>query len=274
MKTKLRLAVCQIRTETDKNATMEKAAAMIKDAADKGADIAVLPEMFNCPYSSRYFRSFAENENGESLVEMSRWAKKNGIILVGGSVPEKDGDKMYNTCYVFDRDGELIAKHRKAHMFDVQIENGVSFRESKHFSPGNEITVFDTEFGKVGVMVCFDIRFPELCRSMAERGAKLIFCPAQFNMTTGPKHWELSLRARAMDNELFFVGASAARYEGFDYECWGHSAVVSPFGDVIASCDETEQLMLCDIDLSQVDSVRQQLPTVLSLREDLETVSK
>lgn len=274
MKTKLRLAVCQIRTETDKNATMEKAAAMIKDAADKGADIAVLPEMFNCPYSSRYFRSFAEDENGESLIEMSRWAKKNGIILVGGSVPEKDGDKMYNTCYVFDRDGELIAKHRKAHMFDVQIENGVSFRESKHFSPGNEITVFDTEFGKMGVMVCFDIRFPELCRSMAERGAKLIFCPAQFNMTTGPKHWELSLRARAMDNELFFVGASAARYEGFDYECWGHSAVASPFGDVITSCDETEQLMLCDIDLAEVDSVRQQLPTFLRLREDLYTVSK
>ena len=274
MKTKLRLAVCQIRTETAKNVTTEKAAAMIKDAADKGANIAVLPEMFNCPYSSRYFRSFAEDENGESLVEMSRWAKKNGIILVGGSVPEKDGDKMYNTCYVFDRDGELIAKHRKAHMFDVQIENGVSFRESKHFSPGNEITVFDTEFGKVGVMVCFDIRFPELCRSMAERGAKLIFCPAQFNMTTGPKHWELSLRARAMDNELFFVGASAARYEGFDYECWGHSAVVSPFGDVIASCDETEQLMLCDIDLAEVDSVRQQLPTFLRLREDIYTVSK
>lgn len=274
MKTNLRLAVCQIRTETDKNATMEKAAAMIKDAAGKGADIAVLPEMFNCPYSSRYFRSFAENESGESLAELSRWAKENGIILVGGSVPEKDGDKMYNTCYVFDRDGELIAKHRKAHMFDVQIENGVSFRESKHFSPGNEITVFDTEFGKMGVMVCFDIRFPELCRSMAKRGAKLIFCPAQFNMTTGPKHWELSLRARAMDNELFFVGASAARYEGFDYECWGHSAVVSPFGDVIASCDETEQLMLCDIDLAEVDSVRQQLPTFLRLREDLYTVSK
>lgn len=274
MKTKLRLAVCQIRTETDKELTMKKAADMIRDAAAQGADIAVLPEMFNCPYSNKYFKSFAESENGESIAAMSQWARENGIILVGGSVPEKDGDKLYNTCYVFDRSGELIAKHRKVHMFDVEIENGVSFRESKHFSPGNEITVFDTEFGKMGVMICFDIRFPELCRSMAKRGARLIFCPAQFNMTTGPKHWELSLRARAMDNELFFVGASAARYEGFAYECWGHSAAVSPFGEVIASCDEKEQLLLCDIDLAEVDSVRKQLPTFLKLREDVYTVSK
>lgn len=270
----IKLAVVQLRTETDKSATMQKAARMIAEAAGNGADIAVLPEMFNCPYSNKYFRSFAEAERGESLEAMSSWARDNGVILVGGSVPEKDGDKLYNTCFVFDRSGNMIAKHRKAHMFDVEFENGISFKESKHFSPGNEITVFDTEFGKMGAMVCFDIRFPELTRAMAKRGAQIIFCPAQFNMTTGPRHWELSMRARAMDNELFFVGASAARYEGFDYECWGHSAVVSPFGEVLASCDEKEQILYCDVDLDEIDSARRQLPTFLKLREDLYTVSK
>lgn len=270
----IKIAVCQIRTETDKDETMRKAEAMIAEAAQNGADIVVLPEMFNCPYSNKYFRSFAEAENGESIEAMSAWARDNGIILVGGSIPEKDGDKLHNTCFVFDRSGNVIARHRKAHMFDVEFENGISFKESKHFSPGNEITVFDTEYGKMGVIVCFDIRFPELTRAMAKRGAQIIFCPAQFNMTTGPKHWELSLRARAMDNELFFVGASAARFEGFAYECWGHSAVVSPFGEVKASCDEKEQILYCDVDLSEIDSVRRQLPTFLKLREDLYTVSK
>lgn len=270
----IKIAVCQIKTETDKAETMRKAEAMIAEASQNGADIVVLPEMFNCPYSNKYFRGFAEAENGESVEVMSSWARDNGVILVGGSIPEKDGDKLHNTCFVFDRRGNVIARHRKAHMFDVEFENGISFKESKHFSPGNEITVFDTEYGKMGVIVCFDIRFPELSRTMAKRGAQIIFCPAQFNMTTGPKHWELSLRARAMDNELFFVGASAARYEGFDYECWGHSAVVSPFGEVLASCDEKEQILYCDVDLSEIDSVRRQLPTFLKLREDLYTVSK
>ncbi len=270
----IKIAVCQIKTETDKAESMRKTEAMIAEASQNGADIVVLPEMFNCPYSNKYFRGFAEAENGESVDTMSSWARDNGIILVGGSIPEKDGDKLHNTCFVFDRSGNVIARHRKAHMFDVEFENGISFKESKHFSPGNEITVFDTEYGKMGVIVCFDIRFPELSRAMAKRGAQIIFCPAQFNMTTGPKHWELSLRARAMDNELFFVGASAARYEGFDYECWGHSAVVSPFGEVLASCDEKEQILYCDVDLDEIDSVRRQLPTFLKLREDLYTVSK
>lgn len=270
----MKIAVCQIRTELDKAVTMEKAEKMVKEAADNGADIVVLPEMFNCPYDKKYFKPFAKAENGESTAAMSSWAKEKGIILVGGSIPEPAGEKLYNTCFVFDENGEIIAKHRKAHLFDVDIEGGIRFKESNNFAPGNEITVFDTKFGKMGVMVCFDIRFPELSRAMANRGAQVIFCPAQFNMTTGPKHWELSVRARAMDNELFFVGASAARYEGFNYECWGHSTVVSPFGMVLASCDEKEQILYCDIDLSEVESTRKQLPTFLHLREELYSVAK
>lgn len=270
----IKLAVCQIRTETDKALTMKKAESMVSEAAQNGANIVILPEMFNCPYDKKYFRPFADAENGESIEAMSAWARDNGIILVGGSIPEKDGDKLYNTCFVFDEIGRIIAKHRKAHLFDVDIEGGIRFKESNNFAAGNEITVFDTKYGKMGVMVCFDIRFPELARAMANRGAQVIFCPAQFNMTTGPRHWELSVRSRAMDNELFFVGASAARYEGFSYECWGHSTVVNPFGTVLATCDEKEQILYCDIDLSEVESTRKQLPTFLHLREELYLVAK
>ncbi len=274
MKPKFKLAVVQLRTETDKAATMLKAERMIAEAASNGAEIVVLPEMWSCPYSKKYFHAFADAENGGSVAEISRWARENGVILVGGSVPEKDGDELYNTCFVFDEQGRQIARHRKVHLFDVDIEGGIRFKESNSFAPGHEVTVFDTRFGKMGVIVCFDIRFPELSRAAAKRGAEVIFCPAQFNMTTGPRHWELSIRARAMDNEVYFVGASAARYEGFDYECWGHSTVAGPFGMVEASCDEKEQILYCDVDLNEVDSVRRQLPTFLHLREDVYCVAK
>lgn len=268
-----KLAVCQIRTEIDKKLTMDKAERMVCEAAQNGANVVVLPEMYNCPYSKEYFKRFADAENGESIEQMSSWAKENGVILVGGTIPEKDGERLYNTSFVFDETGKVIARHRKMHLFDVDIEGGIRFKESNHFAAGNEITVFDTKYGKMGVLVCFDMRFPELVRAMARRGAEIVFCPAQFNMTTGPKHWELTIRARAMDNEIFYVGASAARYEGFNYECWGHSTVAGPFGQVLATCDETEQILYADIDLNKVDAVRKQLPTFLHLRDDIYKVA-
>ena len=126
----------------------------------------------------------------------------------------------------------------------------------------------------MGAAICFDMRFPELFRAMARRGARLILVPAQFNMTTGPAHWELMLRARAVDNELFVAAASAARYEGFSYECWGHSAVFDPWGSRIAGADETEQILYADVDFARVDEVRRQLPTFLHLREDVYEVAE
>ena len=272
MKPTFKIAVIQIRTELEKAVTMEKAERMVREAAQNGAKVVVLPEMFNCPYAKGYFLRYADTADSGSVLEMSRWAKENGIILVGGSIPELDGEQLYNTCFVFNEQGEVIARHRKMHLFDVDIEGGVRFMESHNFAAGNEITVFDTGLGRMGVLICFDMRFPELVRTMAKRGAELIFCPAQFNMTTGPKHWELTIRARAMDNEIYYVGASAARYEGFSYEAWGHSTVAGPFGMIEATCDEKEQILYCDIDLNEVDSVRRQLPTFLKLREDMYTV--
>lgn len=274
MKNGFKIGVLQLRTETDKAETMSKAERMVREAKQNEAEIVCLPEMWSCPYSKKYFRQFADAENGETQTAMSRWARENDLILVGGSIPEREGDKLYNTCFVYNENGEQIARHRKIHLFDVDFENGISFKESNNFEAGRDITVFDTKFGKMGVIICFDIRFPELSRAVANRGAQVIFCPAQFNMTTGPKHWELSVRARAMDNELYFVAAAAARYEGFDYECWGHSTVAGPFGMVLASCDEKEQILYCDIDLDEIASVRRQLPTFLHLREDIYAVAK
>lgn len=273
MNTKFKLAVVQLRTELIQEETMAKAEKMICEAAAAGADFVCLPEMWNCPYTRAYFKKYAHLGHEKAVAEMSRWARENHIYLVGGSVPELEGEHIYNTCFIFDRDGKIIARHRKMHLFDVDIP-GARFMESNTFTRGDDITVFDTEYGKMGAAVCFDVRFPELIRTMTMRGAQVVFLPAQFGVTTGSVHWELMLRARAMDNEIFFVGASAARYEGFNYECWGHSAVVEPFGMVIAECDEKEQILYSDIDLGRIDEVRKQLPTVNVLRRDIYSVSE
>ena len=200
-------------------------------------------------------------------------AKETGLWIAGGSVPEREEGRLYNSCFVFDDRGEVVARHRKIHLFDIDAP-GMRFRESNTFTPGQEITVFDTPWGKMGAAICFDVRFPELFRAMAKRGARLILLPAQFNMTTGPVHWESTLRIRAVDNEVFLAAASAARYEGFSYECWGHSLVSDPWGNLIAGADEKEQILYADINFARVEEVRRQLPTFLHLREDVYEVAK
>ena len=150
----------------------------------------------------------------------------------------------------------------------------MKFQESATFTPGEQITVFDTSYGRFGVAICFDIRFPELFRAMARRGAEMIFLPAQFNGKTGPAHWEMTLRMRALDNEIFLAGASAARYEGFSYECWGHSLIADPYGALLVSCEEKEQILMADIDFRRIQEVRAQLPTFDCLRTELYSVAE
>ena len=266
------LAVCQIRTETDYDVTLEKAAAMIHEAAASGASVVVLPEMFSCPYSKEYFHAAAKRGHMDVCRQLSGFARDNRIVLVGGSFPEAEDGLLYNTAFVYDESGGLLARHRKIHLFDVDLP-GMCFHESHTFTPGKDITVFDTRFGRFGLAICFDVRFPELFRAMARRGAELICLPAQFNMTTGPAHWEATMRMRAVDNEVFFVAAAAARYKGFSYECWGHSMIVDPYGTALAAADETEQIILAELDLNRIDEIRAQLPTFLHLREDVYAVA-
>lgn len=269
----IKIAICQLRTKLEQEATMNKARSMILEAAQQGAQIVALPEMFNCPYSREYFKKYAALGHSLTVSELSSWAKETGIYLVGGSVPELDGDSLYNTSFVFGRKGELLARHRKVHLFDIDVP-GMRFRESSTFTPGRDVTVFDTEYGRMGCAVCFDVRFPELFRAMASRGARLVFLPAQFNMATGPEHWEVTMRVRAIDNQIFLAAAAAARYEGFSYECWGHSMVVEPYGHILSAADEKEQIVYADIDLDRVDQVRRQLPTSQHLRRDVYAVAE
>ena len=196
---------------------------------------------------------------------MSQLARERGIYLIAGSLPELEGHRVYNTSFVYAPDGTCIARHRKIHLFDIDVEGGQRFMESEVLSPGREVTTFDTPWGTMGLCICFDMRFQELCRLMALRGARVIFAPAAFNMTTGPAHWELLLRQRAVDNQCFTVGTSPARDESASYVAWGNSMVCDPWGTVLHCCGAGEEVAVTELDMTRIDAVRRQLP-ILSVR--------
>lgn len=255
--------------KNDQKASVEKAMENIERLAARGANMIVLPEMFNCPYDTKTFAKCAEPEGGETWQKMSEAARKNNIYLISGTVPEVDGDQIYNTSYVFDPEGLQIAKHRKIHMFDIDIKNGQYFKESDALTAGDSPTIVDTAYGKIGIAVCYDVRFPELARYMAEKGARILIYPASFNMTTGPVHWELLFRARAVDNQVFTVGCAPARDDDATYVSYGHSIVVSPWGDVLGALADEEGFLMGTLDLGDVEKIRGQLPLIKHLRRDL-----
>ncbi len=253
-----------------KKTNIQKATAMIKSSAAEKADFIVLPEMFNCPYSNDKFIEYCETEkDSETLTAISELASANEVYILAGSIPEKEDDKLYNTSYLFDRTGKIIAKHRKMHLFDIDVKDKITFKESDVLTAGDDFNVVETEFGKVGIGICYDVRFPELARIMVEKGALILFYPGAFNMTTGPAHWELLFRSRALDNQVFCVGVAPALNEDASYHSYGHSIITNPWGEVLAQADEKERIVFCEIDLSEIKKIREELPLLKNKREDL-----
>lgn len=247
---------------------VEKAMDMMGQGKELGADILVLPEMFICPYDLNSMQVNAIPEYHPFITRLSAKAKELNIFLVAGSFPESCEGKIYNTSLVFNNQGETIAKHRKIHLFDINVTNGQCFQESEIFTAGDSVTTFDTPFGKLGLMICYDIRFPELSRKMSLDGALGIIVPAGFNMTTGV-HWELTFRSRALDNQVFMCGTSVARDENSSYTAWGHSISTNPWGDVICQGDENEGIFIAQWDFEYLSNIREQLPLLKHRKEDI-----
>ena len=269
----MRIALIQMPVLPDKGKNIQTACGKIREAAKNGADFAVLPEMFCCPYDNSCFGAYGEPEGGEAQTALSRLATELGLYLVGGTVPELSEGRIYNTSYVYGPDGRQLAKHRKAHLFDIDVQGGQRFRESDTLSPGNAITTFETAFGTMGLCVCFDLRFEELARCMCLRGAKVIFVPAAFNMTTGPAHWELLFRQRAVDNQCFTVGVSPARDEQGSYVAYGNSIAVDPWGAVLCRAGAEETTLYADLDVERLEAIRAQLPILSARRTDRSSLS-
>ena len=272
---KIKIAAIQMSTVADKMENVRTVKTYLEKIKDENPDFVILPEMFCCPYQPENFPIYAEKEGGPVWQQLSGYAKQYGIYLIGGSMPEKDAEgNVYNTSYIFDREGKQIGKHRKVHLFDIDIKGGQTFKESDTLTAGDSDTVFDTEFGKMGVMLCFDIRFPELSRMMVNDGARIVFVPAAFNMTTGPAHWELSFRTRALDNQIYMVGCAPARDVSAGYISWGHSIVTDPWGRVIDMLDEKKGILLAELDMDYEEQVREELPLLKSRRKDMYKLEK
>nr|AXP84152.1 hypothetical protein Gohir.A07G020600 [Gossypium hirsutum] len=260
-----KIGLCQLSVTPDKERNIKHARKAIEEAAQKGAQLVLLPEIWNSPYSNDSFPVYAEDidaggDASPSTAMLSEVASRLKITIVGGSIPERCGDKLYNACCVFGTDGKLKAKHRKIHLFDIDIPGKITFMESKTLTAGETPTVVDTDVGRIGIGICYDIRFTELAMIYAARGAHLICYPGAFNMTTGPLHWELSQRASCSSSTeflavpcaglwiirkncpstieavktyvdsvtLYVATCSPARDPGAGYVAWGHSTLVGP----------------------------------------------
>ncbi len=266
---KATVALVQINVQAEKKENIKSVKKLLAKEKDQNIDLIILPEMFNCPYANKYFTEFAESFPSTTYNFLSETAKRHSSFVIGGSIPEKEGDHIYNTSVIFDRNGKFVTKHRKAHLFDIEIKGKICFKESDTFSKGNDATVFNADFAKIGVAICYDMRFPELVRKMTLMGAEIIVIPAAFNMVTGPAHWHLIARARAVDNQVYFIVSSPARYENNIYKAYGHSLIIDPWGEIVADAGIDEKILIKKIDLEMVTKIRKQLPLLSHRREEI-----
>ncbi|KAL1410909.1 Omega-amidase nit3 [Vanrija albida] len=267
------------------NIAVARRAVAAAAASKPKPDLIVLPEIWNSPYAVTAFAQYSERvpnvrggkevpgaeAEGESITALREMAREAGVYLIGGSIPEKeDGTgNIYNTLTAYDPAGNIIAKHRKVHLFDIDIPGRQTFKESDSLSAGNELTTFDTPFGKIGVAICYDIRFPEMAMIAAREGAVAMIYPAAFNTTTGPMHWTHLQKARAVDNQIYVAMASPARHPEAAYQAYGHSSIVDPLGNVIEEADEHEAIVYADIDPELLATTRRNLPVTIQRRFDV-----
>lgn len=268
----MKIALLQTPVGFDKQKNLDHACEQVRQAAKNGAKLVILPEMFCCPYSSDYFPAYAEPAGGHIWQALSHWALENQICLVGGSFPEIEDGRIYNTSFVFGPDGRQLARHRKMHLFNVEFDGGQHFRESDTFTPGDDVTTFQYSGMTFGLCICFDLRFPELSRRMALEGAQATIVPAAFNMTTGPLHWETMFRQRAVDDQLYTIGVAPARDVQGVYVSYANSILCDPMGQVLTRAGADPCILYGELDAAQVDSARRQLPLLSARRTDIYTL--
>ncbi|PGH12858.1 hypothetical protein AJ80_06567 [Polytolypa hystricis UAMH7299] len=280
LKKPLKLALVQLASGADKAVNLSHARSKVLEAAKAGASLIVLPECFNSPYGTQYFPKYAETllpsppskEQSPSFHALSSIAAEAKAYLIGGSIPEfvPESKKYYNTSLVFSPTGSLIATHRKTHLFDIDIPGKIRFKESEVLTAGNKITIVDLpEYGKVGLAICYDVRFPESAMIAARNGCFLLVYPGAFNMTTGPLHWSLLGRARAVDNQLYVALCSPARDMNATYHAWGHSSIINPSAQVLAEAEDSETIVYADLDEKSIEDIRTGIPIYNQRRFDL-----
>lgn len=267
----VRAAVVQMNTTEDVEANLRTALDLVREAAGRGARLVVLPEKFHYLGDPSGVASIKESLDGPVLTSCGAAAAEHGLFLVAGSVWEAvpGEERTFNTSVVFGPGGERLAIYRKIHMFDVDV-GGHRYRESDECRAGDEVVAvrlpglasgLDSDV-TLGLSVCYDIRFPELYRALADLGARIVSVPAAFTMTTGRDHWEVLLRARAVEDQVFVIAADQTGRHGVGLESYGRSMIVDPWGLVLAQAADGEGIATADLDLSRVEQVREALPAL------------
>jgi deaminated glutathione amidase len=260
----MRAAAIQLNANDDVVRNVKVAERLVRAAAADGAELVCLPEKWTVLGDSDAMQEGAEPLDGPSIGAARGWALELQIHLVAGSFAERvEGrEKLHNTSVLIDPEGEIVAVYRKIHMFDVEV-GGVTYRESEHEKAGDEIVTAPVEDVKLGMTVCYDLRFPELYRILAVRGAQVISVPSAFTRPTGEAHWEVLLRARAIENQCFVVGANQFGQAPPHYESWGHSMIVGPWGEVLVAAEKDEECFIAaDLDFARQEEIRTKLPSL------------
>jgi predicted amidohydrolase len=264
----LTVAAVQLNATGDKAANIARAGELVAEAAGRGARLVLLPEKWTGFGSPEILHACAERlDDGDSVAAMRGWAREHGIHLIGGSITERvDGaDKLFNTCVAFDPHGDVAAVYRKIHLFDVDV-GGRRYRESDLEEGGEEIVTVEVDGWSVGLSICYDVRFPELYRILALRGAEVIVVPAAFTAVTGRDHWELLLRARAVENQAFVVAAGDWGEHPGGKRTYGHSMVVDPWGTILAARPEGDGVVVASLDRERLEEIRTTLPALANRR--------
>ena len=263
----MRAAAVQLNSTDDKERNLEAAERLVRDAARDGAELVALPEKWNLLGPGEALRAGAEDLDGPTLSAVRSWARELGVHLVAGSISERvpERDKLSNTSVLVGPDGEVEAAYRKIHMFDVDV-GGVAYRESEHEEPGTEVVVAHAADVPIGLTVCYDLRFPELYRILAVRGARVITVPAAFTLHTGKDHWEPLLRARAIENQAFVLAPNQIGEAPPHYSSYGRSMIVDPWGVPLATAPDEQCFVAADLDFALQDRIRESLPSLANRR--------
>jgi predicted amidohydrolase len=266
----LRVAAVQMNSRNDKAQNIETALRLIDRAAGEGARLIALPEVWSFLGDDAGSRAAAEPIPGPTIELLAERARRHDVYIHAGSIQEsRPGDpRMYNTTALIDPRGDIIAKYSKIHMFDVVLDGVASYQESATVSPGDEIVTADVDGFTVGLTICYDIRFPELYRILALRGAEIIFQPAAFTLTTGKDHWETLIRARAIENTVYMVSPAQVGSYADGKWCWGRSMIVNPWGTVLTTAPDEETVIVANLDRETLNRVRRQVPSLSNRMPD------
>lgn len=259
-----RIAAVQMASGADKASNLATAERLVREAAGRGATLVGLPENVAWMGPETERASAAEPLDGPTLGRFAALANSLHLHLLAGSVLETGGEqgRLYNTSVLFGPRGQRLAVYRKMHLFDVEVGDGQTYRESAAVAPGKDVVSVETPFGRIGLSVCYDLRFPELYRALSAQGAVLLTVPSAFTLVTGKDHWEVLLRARAIENQAYVLApAQSGRHPG-DRLTYGHSLVADPWGLVVACASDGEGLAVADMDMALLERVRTRLPAL------------